>query len=167
MRGPSVHAVLYLVRHASAGDRRAWQGDDSVRPLDSKGLAQAAAIAELLCAAPVRRVLSSPSVRCIQTIEPLAAALGLDIGIAVELDEGADGWRTEALLDCVCGLPGDSVLCSHGDVIPEVLWRFAHQGIDVTPRRCKKASIWELHVVDGAVTHGVYRPPRLFAAGSS
>ncbi|WP_420624684.1 SixA phosphatase family protein [Candidatus Poriferisodalis sp.] len=159
--------MLYLVRHASAGDRRAWQGDDSVRPLDSKGLTQAAAIAEALFKAPVHRVLSSPSVRCIQTVEPLAAALGLDIGIAVELDEGADGSRTEALLDCLCGLPGDSVLCSHGDAIPEVLWRLAHRGVDITPSRCKKASVWELHVVDGAVTHGVYRPPRLFTAGTS
>ncbi len=167
MLGSSVHAVLYLVRHASAGDRQAWQGDDSVRPLDPKGLAQATAIAEALSAAPMRRVLSSPSVRCIQTVEPLAAALGLDIQISGELDEGADGSRTEALLEHLCDLPGDSVLCSHGDVIPEVLWRLAYRGVEVDPTRCKKASVWELHIADGAVSHGVYRPTRLLGAGTA
>ncbi|MCY4518052.1 MAG: phosphoglycerate mutase family protein [Acidimicrobiaceae bacterium] len=156
--------MLYLVRHASAGDRRAWQGDDSNRPLDPMGHAQAEAIAATLASAPIQRVLTSPSVRCVQTIEPLAAKLGLDIEISAELAEGADGWRSEAFVERLCGEAGDSVLCSHGDVIPEVLWRLAYGGIDVNPARCKKASIWELHVVDGTVSHGVYRSPRSFGA---
>lgn len=162
-RGSSVLRVLHLVRHASAGDRHAWRGDDSARPLDAVGHAQAEAIAAALVAASVARILSSPSVRCIQTIEPLAAKLGLDIEISAELAEGADGRRTEALVDQLCGQSGDSVLCSHGDVIPEVLWRLAHRGIDVNPSRCKKASIWELHVIDGAVSHAAYRSPRSLA----
>lgn len=102
--------------------------------------------------------------RCTQTIEPLATKLGIDIEISAELAEGADGWRTEALLERLCGQAGDSVLCSHGDVIPEVLWRLSYSGIDVNPTRCKKASIWELHVIDGAVSHGTYRSPRSLGA---
>ncbi|WP_420435354.1 SixA phosphatase family protein [Candidatus Poriferisodalis sp.] len=156
--------MLYLIRHASAGDRRAWQGDDSARPLDPTGHAQAEVIAATLVSAQIQYLLSSPSVRCIQTIEPLAAKLGLDIELSAELAEGADGWRSEALVERLCGEAGDSVLCSHGDVIPEVLWRLACRGIDVNPTRCKKASIWELHVADGAVSHGVYRSPRSFGA---
>ena len=159
--------MLYLVRHASAGDRRAWRGDDSARTLDATGQAQAEAIAATLALAPVRRVLSSPSVRCIETIEPLAARLGLGIEVCAELAEGADGNRTEALVDRLCAQAGDSVLCSHGDVIPEVLWRLAHRGVDVNATRCKKASIWELHAVDGAISHGVYRPPRTLGVGSA
>jgi 8-oxo-dGTP diphosphatase len=157
--------VLFLVRHASAGDRRAWRGNDSARPLDPVGHAQAEAIAAALASAAIQRALSSPSVRCVQTIEPLAAQLGLEIDISPELGEGAGGWRTEALVERLCGEEGDSVLCSHGDVIPEVLWRLSNRGIDVNPTRCKKASIWELHVADGTVSHGVYRPPRSFGAG--
>lgn len=128
------------------------------------GHAQAEAIAATLAPAPVRRILSSPSIRCTQTVEPLAAKLGLDIEITAELAEGADGWRTEALVERLCGEEGDSVLCSHGDVIPEVLWRLSYRGIDVNPARCKKASIWELHAIDGAVSHGIYRAPRTFGA---
>ena len=159
--------MLYLIRHASAGDRGAWRGNDSERPLDDVGRGQAAAIAAALTAAPIRRVLSSPSVRCVQTVEPLAARLGLDVEACAELAEGADGRRTEALVDRLCGQEGDSVLCSHGDVIPEVLWRLSGRGIDVSPMRCKKASVWELHVVDGAVSHGVYRSPRSLGAGAT
>ena len=128
------------------------------------GHAQAEAIAATLAPAPVQRILSSPSIRCTQTVEPLAAKLRLDIEIAAELAEGADGRRTEALVERLCGEAGDSVLCSHGDVIPEVLWRLAYRGIDVNPTRCKKASIWELHVKDSAISHGIYRAPRTFGA---
>ncbi len=128
------------------------------------GHAQAEAIAAALASAPILRVLSSPSVRCVQTIEPLAAKLGMDIEISAELAEGADGWRTEALVERLCGEAGDSVLCSHGDVIPEVLWRLSYRDIDVNPTRCKKASVWELHVVGGTVSHGVYRSPRSLGA---
>ena len=109
-------------------------------------------------------MLASPSVRCVETVEPLAAQLGLDVEVRAELAEGADGRRTEALAQRLCGEAGDSALCSHGDVIPELLWRLADRGIDVNPTRCKKASVWELHVVDGAVSHGVYRSPRSFGA---
>ena len=158
--------MLYLIRHASAGERRAWRGNDSERPLDETGHGQAAAIAATLASAPIRRVLSSPSVRCTQTVEPLAAGLGLDVEISAELAEGADGRRTEALVERLCGEAGDSVLCSHGDVIPEVLWRLARRGLDVNAARCKKASIWELHVVGGAVSHAVYRPPGKLGTGA-
>ncbi len=160
MTGSSVSGVLYLIRHASAGDRRGWHGDDSTRPLDAIGQAQAGAIAAWLASASIRRVCSSPSIRCIQTVKPLAAQFGLDVVLSAELAEGAEGNRAEAVLEGVCTEPGDSVLCSHGDVIPKVLLRMARRGIDVDPTRCKKASIWELHVADGTIVHGVYRSPR-------
>ncbi|WP_419842851.1 SixA phosphatase family protein [Candidatus Poriferisodalis sp.] len=152
--------MLYLIRHASAGDRRRWQGDDTLRTLDATGRAQADAIAEALAAAPIRRVLSSPSTRCVQTVQPLAARLALDVEVCAELAEGAAARRADALVQRMCAEAGDSVLCSHGDVIPGVLRQLAGRGIDVNPARCKKASIWELHIAAGAISHGVYRSPR-------
>ena len=64
---------VILLRHASAGDRAEWQGDDVVRPLDKRGHKQALALREALLARGVRRSVSSPYVRCVQTVEPLAA----------------------------------------------------------------------------------------------
>ena len=68
---------LILVRHASAGHKADWPGDDGSRPLDVQGAADARALARLLaCFAPTARVISSPALRCIETVRPFAVAFG-------------------------------------------------------------------------------------------
>jgi len=62
---------MYLVRHAKAGSRSAWSGPDDLRPLTKTGRRQADALGDLLAERRVTRVVSSPSVRCRQTVEPL------------------------------------------------------------------------------------------------
>src|SRR3984893_7464329 len=79
----------YLVRHAKAGSRRDWEGPDECRPLTAAGRLQAAAIAERLRARPVTRLLSSPYLRCVQTLEPLAKELGLVVECDDDLAEGS------------------------------------------------------------------------------
>jgi 8-oxo-dGTP diphosphatase len=73
--------VVLLIRHASAGDRYEWEGDDRLRPLDERGRRQANQLVELLEQYEITRLLSSPFLRCIQTVEPLAQARGFDIEI--------------------------------------------------------------------------------------
>ena len=68
--------TLLLIRHASAGDRNDWVGDDLLRPLDGRGRSQASRLPELLGDYEIARVLSSPALRCVQTVEPLAALAG-------------------------------------------------------------------------------------------
>jgi 8-oxo-dGTP diphosphatase len=109
--------VSILLRHASAGDRSTWAGDDWHRPLDKKGRRQAEEIAAALATDDVRRVVSSPYVRCVQTVEPLAAALGLEVELDERLAEGGDG-SAQALLD-----EDGVVACTHGDVIHELVGR--------------------------------------------
>ena len=104
-----------LVRHGSAGDRYEWAGDDRHRPLDKKGRRQAEKIAEALAQEDVRRVVSSPAVRCVQTVEPLAAAFGLEVELDDRLAEGGGG-SARALVD-----ETGVVACTHGDVIYELL----------------------------------------------
>ena len=67
--------ALYLVRHAKAGQRDRWDGPDHLRPLTRAGRAQAQALAAWLANEPISRLLSSPYVRCIQTLEPLSQKL--------------------------------------------------------------------------------------------
>ena len=68
---------LILVRHASAGQKGSWPGDDLLRPLDAEGAMDAVLLADLLsCFAPRARVISSAAQRCIQTVHPYAAAFG-------------------------------------------------------------------------------------------
>jgi broad specificity phosphatase PhoE len=75
--------MLLLIRHALAGDRHAWEGDDRVRPVDDRGRLQSDALVDTLAEFQIDRIVSSPYLRCVQTVEPLAEALGLEI----ELDE--------------------------------------------------------------------------------
>ncbi len=111
-------AVL-LVRHAEAGDRDRWEGPDDQRPLSAEGRRQAEALTGALAGFEVTRILSSPYVRCIQTVEPLAAARGLP---AEASDDLAEGSGRVALRRVRSLLEGPyTVLCTHGDVVEEVL----------------------------------------------
>jgi 8-oxo-dGTP diphosphatase len=104
--------TLLLIRHASAGDRDDWVGDDRLRPLDGRGRNQASRLPELLSDYEIARVLSSPAVRCVQTVEPLARSRGLDIEVHEELSEEQQG---EAGAELVRALIGEqAALCVHG-----------------------------------------------------
>ena len=149
-------ATVHLVRHAKAGDRTRWEGDDALRPLSPAGLAQARALVEVLREAPVDGVRSSPAVRCRQTVEPLAEARGLAVEDCEALAEG--GGLAEALAVVVSG--ADLVLCSHGDVIGLVLDHLVH--LRVLHHRdlvCEKGSGWALEVRGGRVRGARYIPP--------
>jgi 8-oxo-(d)GTP phosphatase len=104
--------TVLVIRHASAGDREDWDGDDRLRPLNAKGFAQAGRLAELLDRYKISRVLSSPAVRCVQTVEPLAHARGLEVEVREDLAEerqGSDG------AELVQSLVGDDLAVSvHG-----------------------------------------------------
>jgi phosphohistidine phosphatase SixA len=104
-----------LLRHAAAGDREHWDGDDFHRPLDARGRREADALVALLRPFGVRRVVSSPYVRCVQTLEPLAAALGLQLEVDDRLAEGEGA----AALDLI---QEDGVVsCTHGDVVRDLV----------------------------------------------
>jgi 8-oxo-(d)GTP phosphatase len=124
--------LVLLVRHADAGDREAWLGDDSKRPLDETGRRQAEALVGLLAGRDVARILSSPSLRCTQTVEPLAVARRLPIEHRQELAEGALKEDVLALLRDV-GKEDSVVLCTHGDVVEAVLGD-----------ECEKGATWVL-----------------------
>src|SRR5437763_8020645 len=114
-----------LVRHARAGSRKGWEGPDIERPLSKKGRRQADGLVDLLEASGIKRILSSPYVRCTQTVEPLAEALGLEIEVRPELAEAAP---TEAAVALVRQHAGTTaVFCTHGDIVPEVLDALARE----------------------------------------
>jgi 8-oxo-dGTP diphosphatase len=153
--------LAHLIRHAHAGDRSAWHGDDALRPLSDRGWRQARGLATLIPAQPrLRRVLSSPALRCIQTVEPLAAAHALRVEVDDRLNEGADPRDTLALLDAEMRL-GAVAACSHGDVIPGVLDLLRSAGVAFEgPLTWPKASTWVLEGADGGgVLRARYLPP--------
>jgi broad specificity phosphatase PhoE len=150
---------LLLLRHAHAGDRHDWDGPDDIRPLSLKGWRQARGLVDLLSAYPITRILSSPFVRCLQTVEELAANLGIEIEPVSELSEEADYEKTVALIRELGG--STPVLCTHGDVIPEVLETLeVTDGLDLPPRyRYAKGSTWVLEYRKGRFERAQYLPP--------
>jgi phosphohistidine phosphatase SixA len=103
---------LILVRHASAGDRRDWVGDDRERPLDARGERQARELVERLEPFRVEAIHTSPARRCVQTVQPLAEARGLELSLDDELGEDRQATEGAVLVRRFAG--GDVVVCGHG-----------------------------------------------------
>jgi 8-oxo-dGTP diphosphatase len=158
VRGPT-RVSIYLVRHAKAGSRSDWHGDDLVRPLSKNGWLQAEAIAARLSKRGVTALVSSPFLRCRQTLEPLAAALELPIADDRRLAEAS---AFEDVLDLLATLPDGAVLCSHGDVIPETMMALERRGCDIDGHPdWRKGTVWTLErSVEGKVGRAkVWGPP--------
>lgn len=155
---------IELVRHAKAQRRDRWWGkSDRDRPLTKVGKAQSKSLAVDLAGEPISRILTSPFVRCVQTVEPLADRLGLDVGLAEALGEApsmpvldagdtwvASAWlggRALALLDQVIAdnAGGHIVFCSHGDIVPSVMAALAgRDGLEVADVHLKKGARFTL-----------------------
>lgn len=151
-------APVYLVRHAKAGDRSKWSGDDRSRPLSKAGHRQAQGLVQVLSGRIIERILSSPTIRCVETLKPLADQRGLPIEPRDDLLEGAPLSGLLALLDELRSTP--SVACGHGDLIPAVIEHFERRGASIGPDRgWKKGSIWVLERETGRVVRAAYIPP--------
>jgi 8-oxo-(d)GTP phosphatase len=153
--------TVWLVRHAAAGDRSAWQEEDRKRPLTKRGQRQAAAISSMLAPHAVDAVFSSPFVRCRQTVEPLAKSAGLEV---TDSDRLAEGTRDKEALEWILTMGGKHVVaCSHGDVIPGVIRRLNAMGVPLySPNGVfdvKKGSIWTLALEGNRVVSATYIPP--------
>ncbi|HEV2592478.1 MAG TPA: phosphoglycerate mutase family protein [Gaiellaceae bacterium] len=103
---------LLLVRHAWAGERDEDDPNDNLRPLDERGREQAAALVDLLARFPLESILSSPYLRCIETVAPLAAARGLQPDLREELGEELQSTAGHELVRSLAGQ--DAAVCGHG-----------------------------------------------------
>ncbi|MFI7636674.1 NUDIX domain-containing protein [Nonomuraea sp. NPDC049400] len=118
---------LVLVRHGSAGARNEWQGDDALRPLDAEGWAQAANLATALPAYRPELLISSPSARSVQTLEPYGAETGAEIKLEPLLsEESYDPQKTAALVGEIA-VP--AAVCSHRKVLPGLVKALSGNGV--------------------------------------
>ena len=150
---------VLLVRHAVALARSKWAGDDDARPLNERGRRQADALPEQLAAFPVSRCVSSPTVRCVDTVAPTAAALGLEIARDEDLCEGKGTTAVRSVLSWV-DADEHVVVCTHGDVVGDVLTAMAKEGADLgDDDRCQKGSTWVLERGGDGRIHARYLDP--------
>jgi 8-oxo-dGTP diphosphatase len=150
---------LYLVRHAHAGDREQWAGPDDQRPLSEKGWRQARGLVALLQHEEFGTILSSPSLRCVQTVQPLAEARALPVAEDERLLEGHDWRDTLAWLQGLVQR-GSLVACTHGDLVPALLEAAARSGAHLPGQlRWSKGSTWVLEADGAHFAEGHYLPP--------
>jgi phosphohistidine phosphatase SixA len=153
--------LVLLVRHGHAGAKRQWHGDDGLRPLDAVGLGQAAGLVATLARFGPRRVVSSPLLRCVQTVTPLSEALGIPIERSQSLVPEAGTAATLLARTIATDEPGAIVLCTHGEVIHDIQAELARDevsGFSEASSR-EKGSVWVLYRSDGLFTEVRYLPP--------
>ncbi|HET9975774.1 MAG TPA: NUDIX domain-containing protein [Streptosporangiaceae bacterium] len=155
---------LILARHASAGRKADWPGDDFARPLDAAGKADARVLTGLLsCFAPAARVISSPALRCTQTVRPYAEeSRGTVEAEACLIPYGRSpdfSSRTEQagalrhLLSALVAQRRPVILCLHRENLPEVLAATcaalgAPASVPADPS-LPKGGFWVAHAADG------------------
>ncbi len=156
--------TVSLVRHAKAGSRHAWHGRDRLRPLSQAGRAQAGGLVEAFGGRPLDRLLSSPYLRCVETVEPLALSRGLAIETTEALAEGAPVEDALRLIE-ETARGGNAALCTHGDVLSGVMRRLAEDGVSLEGRvdwkeDFRKGSVWHLGLRAGTVVSAEPGPRR-------
>jgi 8-oxo-(d)GTP phosphatase len=124
---PPITAQTLLVRHARAGVRKKWAGNDALRPIDELGRTQSAGLADVLAPFAPKRLFAATPLRCRQTLEPLAARLTLPVVTDSAFAEPAEAEDLPARVTIAVGRLGElrdgerAAICSQGKLIPPLL----------------------------------------------
>ena len=156
-----------VLRHAKALSRSAWTRPDPERPLTDKGHEHAERISHVLLAAyPVLRVVTSPWLRCAQTVAPYATLA--DTPLERERLLGEDEFEDEhddaiAAVDALLETLEPLLLCSHGNVTPDLgerAARLARKGVPLPDEPLAKGAFVVVHrdLKGRAVASEVHRP---------
>ena len=149
--------LFYFARHAKAGSRGHWQGDDRLRPLSKKGAKQAEALIDLFKPFKISAIYSSPFLRCVETVGPLARDRGLEIQETPALAEGrglrgAYEFMSDPNLDNV-------LLSTHGDLVWELVEDLVDRRV-IKPGEggYEKGSTWVVEVDKGKPVRARFIP---------
>ncbi len=154
--------LVLLVRHGHAGSKASWKDDDRLRPLSERGAAEAESLVNILAPFGPVRVVSSPLLRCRQTVEPLAAALNVTVEESDRLAPESPKQAVRFLRDLAVG-PGPVVVCTHGEVIQVVQAGYPARRVRGAKASARaKGSTWVLEYAGRRLRSARYLPaPRL------
>jgi 8-oxo-dGTP pyrophosphatase MutT (NUDIX family) len=152
-KGPVDTRTVMIVRHGTAGSKSRYKGDDSKRPLDKHGRAQAESLVGQLLAFGAGELYAADRVRCRQTLEPLAEELGATIHDEPALTEEAYAENRKAARQRILEIAaagGTPVICTQGKVIPDLIaWWCERDGVRPDKSRNRKGSTWVMSLADG------------------
>jgi broad specificity phosphatase PhoE len=159
---------IFLVRHARAVKRSGWTQADELRPLDAKGERQAGGIRAILADVSLRRICSSPTLRCRQTVDRLASdhsiRVEVDPRISGSLKGQVDSGAALQLLEEKSAAP--ILICASGSLIVELLGALGVAPDASDSLRCQKGSVWVLERKAGVIVRVEYIPPRETSLGA-
>ncbi len=153
---PADTVPFVLLRHASAGGKDTWKGDDLDRPLDADGAAESDLLARLLSCYGTCRVISSAAERCVATVRPYAALTGAKLEVEPALAVGqpeSESGAASALVAAAVAAGQPTVVCAHRENIPPLL-TVACAALGAAPpdgAPLRKAGFWVLHSAGGAL----------------
>jgi 8-oxo-(d)GTP phosphatase len=161
---PAMTGSVLLVRHASAGNRADWDGDDNLRPLDETGQDQADELVRLLSRFGVEDIVSAEPLRCLQTVLPLSESIGVTPRTEPLLSEDGFAGHVDEAIELIrsLGRPGGAaVACSQRGVIDEIVGRLAASDeVDVGDSLgVKKGGVWALAFDDHRLVGAERLPP--------
>jgi 8-oxo-dGTP diphosphatase len=175
--------TVELIPHCTSVVREGWIGSHDVRPLAELGIRQAKALVAAI-GGNVDGIYSSPTARCRQTVEPLAASGGLPVNDLAELYEAGDfgepaagideipelivhalggAWAAGRMLRAVAIMmdahPGGRVVAaSHGDVVPVLVAALASAAGIPRPRYVGRGGWYTLQLAAGDVAITAHDP---------
>ena len=153
---PADTQTVLVVRHGTAGRKSRFSGDDTKRRLDKRGRAQAEALVGQLLAFGATDVYAADRLRCHQTVEPLAAELGVTIRNEPSLTEEAyakNPKRGRNRVLRIAAREGTPVICTQGKVIPDLItWWCERDGVRPDKARNHKGSTWVLSLSAGRLS---------------
>lgn len=145
---PVATQTVLVVRHATAGSKSRYSGDDRKRPLDKHGRAQAESLVDLLTAFGAGELFAADRVRCHQTLGPLAEELGVPVITETALTAEAYADKPKRARQRVLEIAGTTshpVICTQGEVIPDLIaWWCERDGVRPDKSRNRKGSTWVL-----------------------
>jgi 8-oxo-dGTP diphosphatase len=159
---PPVTTTVLVVRHGRAGSKKHWKADDLLRPLDPTGLLSSERLTGVAACYQPCRILSAEPVRCLQTVQPAAARLGVPVEVEPMLGKSAAGTSSHAAVRVVRGLVAEgqpAMVCSQGEVIPDLIRGLAEGGeVRLGGLNARKGSVWALSFADGRLVDADYLP---------
>jgi len=146
--------IVLLLRHTSAGERLSSPGIDRFRRLDDGGRLVARQLVWHLADREITRIVSSPLVRCVESVVPIAESRRLVVENRWELEPDVP---LEDVMTLLADLPDSALVCTHRETFEKLL------GWDVT---CEKGGAWVLERSGPDFVPTFYlEPPTQVAAG--
>lgn len=148
---------LLLVRHAYAGKRKHWKGNDLTRPLTDYGRRQAEQWVAVLEDRPIDLIMSSPARRCMETVLPLALWHGVSLMVSDALSTDATLEEAQIAIGAFDDL--DVVACTHREVLEQILPAAKADGAKLKGgMKWPKGGAWDLKLKDGHIASGIRIP---------